>query len=154
MHKLLFFALSIFLLSCSKGNLISESKKIVNSSWNENQAITFKWNCKDSLTKYDLIISIKHTDKIPTQNIYVKCTSISPDSSFTEQIVSLEFLDNKGIPFGSCTFGNCKLNIVLASHIYFPKPGDYSLIISPYSRIAEIPGIDEIGLSIEASLDK
>ncbi|MEO6189386.1 MAG: hypothetical protein ABIO44_02520 [Saprospiraceae bacterium] len=149
MLRLSYYFLFFILISCSKETLFSSSTKILNSSWDETQNISFEWNNVDTTTRYDLVLLVKHTDQIPSQNVYVKCKSTSPDLKSSEQVVSLELLANNGVPFGSCAFGSCSVNIILATNLYFPLIGKYSLTLAPFSRINPISGIDEIGLNIE-----
>ncbi len=139
----------LFWISCNSDSIFSTTVNIENSILQDSQRIDFNWKINDTLGKYNLILSIKHTGELPSQNLYIKCISSSPNNQISEQVVSLELLNSAGKPYGKCSFGDCDLKIILASNIFFPSVGNYSLTILPYSRITPFPGIKQIGLSIE-----
>lgn len=149
MRKTLFIVFVFIQLSCINNSIYSDSIQIPDSIWKQSSPIDFKWFIKDTLTRYDFILNLDYTDKIPTQNIYVNSHSVNPEGKIQDQILSLELLDPTGKPYGACDFGSCNVKIVLASNIYFPSLGEYSLRLSPYSRIDSFPGIKNIGLTIE-----
>lgn len=145
-------AVFISFFGCKDNLLYKQNIKIEQQVWN-NQELLYRWSAKDTSIKYDLVLNVKYNDKIPSQNIYIHCTSTNPSGDSTNQNVSLELLDITGKPLGNCGFGSCTAHIVLASKVYFPTLGEYSLKILPFSRINPIPGLMDIGLTIEKSTD-
>ncbi|MCC6816794.1 MAG: hypothetical protein IT267_10310 [Saprospiraceae bacterium] len=146
---ILLFVVFVSLLACSKDSIYSHSISIPDEIWKESNNLEFSWKINDTITRYDLLLNICFTDKIPNQNIYVKAISKNPEAKTSEQLISLELLDPSGVPYGSCDLGSCKVSIILASNIYFPMEGEYSLAISPFSRIDSFPGIKNVILNIE-----
>lgn len=149
MLRIIAYLCLLLFCSCNQDVLYTESIEIKNTSWDSSQVLSFEWEIKDTAQHYDFILKVTYDDQIPTQNIYVKSMSKNPDGQTADQSVSLELLDHSGKPYGNCGFGTCSVKIVLASNIFFPKKGKYTLELIPFSRVSTFKGIHNIGLSIE-----
>ena len=146
--------LIILFSGCGQKAIYSHSVDIPGKSWHAEDTIDFRWNVEDTSAVYDLVLGVEHLDNIPSQNIYVKAISTNPAGLANEQLVSLELLKNSGEPYGQCGFGPCKIDMVLASGVYFPARGIYHLSLIPWSRINPVDGVESISLTIEPARKK
>ncbi len=109
----------------------------------------FDFEIHDIGKSYDMVLSIKHTDDFPYQNLYLLTKTYFPTDTITEQQLSLEIANEAGFWLGSCKGRNCQIDIPIQSNVYFTDIGAYALELEQYTRTDTLQGIRSIGLSLK-----
>ncbi|MBK8954407.1 MAG: gliding motility lipoprotein GldH [Saprospiraceae bacterium] len=152
-HKFSFYLLLIpIFLSCSSNDTYLQKFEIAERTWHSSQVVQFDWDIVDTTSFYDMELEITHELNFRFQNQYVKALTVFPDSTSSEQILSLELFDSSGRPYGKCGNAVCKTPILLQPNIKFPFPGSYHLKLQQNGREASSQGIHAIQLKVIKSI--
>jgi gliding motility-associated lipoprotein GldH len=143
------FLCIFFVSSCKQKPLYEQVIEISENSWNYKDSIKFDVFIKDTTAAYNLVLRVAHKDDFSFQNLYVKINSIMADGQSYSQIVSLNLQDRYGRWEGKCSNSVCKADILLIDHIYFRIPGEYSFVISQFSRTDNLSGIQSLRMIVE-----
>lgn len=149
MYKSLFFTfITIFFQACSNDVVYQKKFELENNSWKSEQILSYIWEIKDTTQWYSMVLEITHDVDFRFQNQYVKTKTTFPDSTFQEQVLSLELFDDTGRPFGNCGSSDCQTPIQLQTKVKFAKGGSYQLQVKQDGRESESKGIHSIELKI------
>lgn len=148
MPKILYSILLLLLFTaCSEPVFVKQELPLNTGSWPYNEVLESNFTIEDINKKYNLFLDIEHEKDYPFQNIYCKIITQFPDGKKTEQILPINFADNKGIWYGKCG-KQCKLRVVLQEQVSFKLMGDYKIIIEQYSRKNDLEGIHSLSFII------
>ena len=146
---LLFFMTTIMISSCNNAIIYEEKIDLKNSLFSKNVEINYSFEISDTLSKYDVILEVNHSEEYSYQNLYVKIKTIFPGSKSIEDILSLE-LSKSGTEWqGKCSGDNCTAPIVLVENTKFQSPGKYQISISQYGRTEEVEGLNSFKLMVK-----
>jgi gliding motility-associated lipoprotein GldH len=139
----------LILISCGKSHYYSEEVSIINQEWNYNQIPEFEFQISDTISKFNLVLTMIHSAEYSFQNLYTNFHTTSPDGTEIEDMVSLEFANKFGQWYGKCNREKCDLQIMLRENISFKDIGTYKIGIEQYMRKESIPGINSISLTLD-----
>ncbi len=139
------------LLSCGSKTMYKESKSIANAIWTKDQPLTFDFEVLDTLTKYDIVLTVGHKSSFRFTNQYVSVSTIFPNNKKIKDIVSLELSQSNGVTNGKCSGESCHVPILFQEKINFPILGRYHISIGQYSREDSIMGIENMELKLVES---
>ncbi|MBR1809520.1 MAG: gliding motility lipoprotein GldH [Paludibacteraceae bacterium] len=147
----------LLLCTCTRQTIFSEYHSLPRNGWNADSAICFTFAAPDTVGNYDIIVSIRHTQQYPYQNmwLFVGQTSAQQltDSAVQQRTDTIEFYlaDERGRWLGN-GYGNIREMPVLYQHdITFPSTDTISLLIRHAMRENELHGIDKVGVQIVKS---
>ncbi len=141
-------ALSLCLASCTSRTVYSEFQDVPHSGWAADSAFSFTFDITDTLSAYDLLIHVRHTQQYPYQNMWLFVEGVTPTGSGTDTI-EFYLADQRGQWLGN-GWGNLREMPVLYMHnVTFPASGSYTCRISQGMRDETLRGINDIGLTIE-----
>lgn len=146
--SILFFSALIFFLSACGPKTIYEHKISLPERWSYDYPINFEFIIEDSIPSYDLILEIEHQNDYNFQNIYTKMSTVFPDETKKEQIISLTLVDQMNQWAGKCNSGFCITQIGLSENIYFSQLGKYTIKIEQYGRQDNLMGIKSLTLKV------
>lgn len=155
--RLLLFPLVGLLLSCGKPTLYSDYHSVSPFGWEADSSLSYRFAVTDTLTPCDLIISVRHTQNYPFQNMWLflewDSDSLSSASHpiFLPQRDTIEFYlaDQRGRWLGN-GFGQLReMPVLYAQSIIFPHAGNYLFRIRHGMRDNSLRGISDVGLQIE-----
>jgi len=147
--RLLFILLVPALAGCGRGSLYSEYATIEGDAWNQDSILHFEISVDDSLALYDFYINIRNNTDYPYSNLYLFFTTGFPNGHSTKDTIEFILADKDGRWLGSGS-GRIKENqILLQQALRFPIKGTYHFYMEQGMRQAELPGIEDIGISIE-----
>ena len=141
--------LVISIIACQSRPYYESVTPVSNNSWSYDDALTYKFSIPDTLTRYNLSISTKHTKSYPYANLWVKTTTVLPDKTRKEANLELNLaeIDGKWIGKG---MGNTKLCInSIQEGFHFDQIGEYEIIIHQNMRTNPLTEIRAIGLILE-----
>lgn len=147
----------LLLCSCTQRTIFSEYHSLPRNGWDADSAICFAFATPDTINNYDIIVSIRHTQHYPYQNmwLFVDESSVNRFSeapyNTTTDTIEFYLADERGKWLGN-GYGNIREMPVLYQHnITFPSSDTISLCIRHAMRDNELHGVDKIGMQIVKS---
>lgn len=123
------------------------------NSWNTDSAITFDYTITDTISKYDLSLSIRHTVDYDYQNLFLFLESDTKDT------IEIMLADKSGKWHGSGISNIRELNYTFQTSKIFDKKGLYSITVEQAMRYGDVEkiqyleNITDIGLIISKQND-
>ncbi|MFM6947523.1 MAG: gliding motility lipoprotein GldH [Aquirufa sp.] len=149
-HLFCLFILISSLSSCEEGFVINESHSFSDTGWPMKQKVIFPFEIKDSLTSYDLSVSIRQSNDYPFHNFYFLTKIMNQKGQTIKQgLAEAFFYDPKsGKSIGQSSGSIIGHKYLILKHIKFPRNEKYIVQLEQYMRKDTIPGIVSIGASI------
>ena len=137
------------LLSCGKGRVFEEHKKLPDYDWNRFDNIIFEAGIEDADASYNIFIAIRHITNYPFKNLLVTSIMTTPGGEQRFLDHELKIRDDNGKPLGNGMGDIWDIKIPLRKNFRFNAPG--RLVIEFENRMPRpvTPGIMEVGLIIE-----
>ena len=145
------FALLVFTLlltSCGPDVVYQHSEDFSSDGWPYADSVSFSFPIADTTSRYDLVLTVDHTQDFVTQNFYVRLSTHLPDGTVLTQPLSLQLADKYGEWYGDCDSESCSVDISIQEGTRFIAPGDYRLAVSQFSREDPLPEVTAIGFRI------
>lgn len=153
---------TVVLAGCSSNTVYGTYHDIPLSGWHKDSVLTFAVDIQDTLATYNVVVSVRHAQEYPYQNLWfyldksrLMSDSIAPDSVFlTRQSLrtdSLEYYlaDERGRWLGN-GFGDRKeMPCLIEQNVRFPRSGTYEYSLRHGMRENQLRGISEVGLIVE-----
>jgi gliding motility-associated lipoprotein GldH len=140
---------SAMLISCGKGKVFEEYKKLPDYNWNRFDNIIFEADIEDADVNYNIYIAIRHITNYPFKNLVLTSIMTTPGGEERFLDHDLRIRDDNGKPLGNGMGDIWDINIPIRNNFRFKKPG--RLIIEFENRMPRpvTQGIMEVGLIIE-----
>jgi gliding motility-associated lipoprotein GldH len=146
---ILFAMITAGLVSCEQGVIYNDYRSIEGANWHRDSVYHYEVVVDDSLSLYNLFINIRNNTEYPYSNIYLFITTEFPNGHSTRDTIECLLADKNGRWLGSGS-GSIKDNkIMLQQALRFPLIGSYHIYLEQAMRIEPLPGIEDIGFSIE-----
>ena len=140
--------MALLLLSACGPAVVYDEEVALPGQWTYADSAVFAYEIADTSLRYDLQLSLKHTDAFPTQNLYARFVTAYPNGLRESQPVSLELADKYGRWLGDCGGERCTLTVPIQRGAQYPEPGRYGLILHQYGRTEALNGVEGVGLSV------
>lgn len=140
---------AVVFVSCGRRPEYNEFIPVDSQAWSADSSCVFTLDVKDSVTRYDLLISIRHTSAYPYQNLWLFIEQLSPDSLITRDTIACTLADHTGRWIGTGTGTVYLLPVPFKQQFRFSKPGVYQYSITHGMRDKGLKGINAIGLKSE-----
>jgi len=147
---ILLFTTALLIASCNSKEIYSHSYTI-DDAWTYADSLVFEYDIQDTLMPYNLTLEVKHSDEYPYENTYIRASTVFPDGHRVTNPVSLELANAQGQWVGKCSGHSCRAEIGMANNAYFQSPGKYKLVLSQFSRIDSLKGIEALHFTITQS---
>lgn len=139
----------IGLCSCGKKTIFEKYKKIENYTWNGNTIVSFDVNIEDIDKKYDVYITVRHSEVYPFDNLYVGVDIYTPSGDKRSKDYYLE-MRNEDRSFKGDVLGDIwDVKVLIMKNVSFNSAGLHKFEISNLMQYTNIPDIMEIGLIVE-----
>lgn len=143
-HLFCLFLLAGVMASCGKNVIYSHYEPLPPSGWEADSALTYCVNITDTLSAYDLILQVRHTQSYPYQNMWLFL-----ETPAGKDTIEFYLADQRGRWLGN-GFGDIREMPVLYGHsIRFPRSGEYRYTIRQGMREERLHGVHDIGLMVE-----
>jgi gliding motility-associated lipoprotein GldH len=110
---------------------------------------SFRVPIDDTLSRNNVIFTIRTGSSYPFRNIYLFVQTKSPDGKFITDTLQYYLADEKGKWYGK-GFGDIhELKLPYKSNVFFPVKGIYQFNIRHGMRIEDLNGVFDFGLRIE-----
>ncbi|MCB0686674.1 MAG: gliding motility lipoprotein GldH [Saprospiraceae bacterium] len=137
------------LSSCLADHFYAETAEIVDQSWQYVDTLEYSFDIQDTTTRYDIGLTIKHSDEYAFQNLYVKIFTVFPDGKNLAQTLPIDFADHTGKWYGVCSGDICTLEVILQENAIFNQMGMHHFKIAQFMRVDPVIGIESIGLFLD-----
>jgi gliding motility-associated lipoprotein GldH len=142
----------IFLMSCGKNVVFTDSSAMAGKTWKLEDIPAFRVLVKDTLHSNNIYFVIRTGSSYPFRNIYLFVTTTAPDGKSITDTLQYDLTDEKGNWYGK-GFGDIhELKLPYKSNVFFPVSGIYKIDIQHGMRIGDLKGVYDFGLRVEKTL--
>jgi gliding motility-associated lipoprotein GldH len=150
-YLLLLIAL-IFLISCVRNVIFTDSSTMPGKTWKLDDIPVFNIPVKDTLNSNNIYFIIRTGSSYPYRNIYLFVTTTAPDGKSLTDTLQYDLADEKGEWYGK-GFGDIReLKLPYKSNVFFPVSGAYKISIQHGMRIEDLKGVYDFGLRVERAV--
>lgn len=152
-QKGILFTLSMITLlcftSCDPNRLYETNIPVADQKWSYDDIKSYTVDVKDTVTRYNIYINIRHSFQFDWRNLYVQVGTQMPDGKKIEKRVNLPLCESDGKWYGSCLGDNCDIPVMIQHDAKFPQPGKYTFTIRQDMRSNPLVNIKSVGLRVE-----
>jgi gliding motility-associated lipoprotein GldH len=143
------FILLIFLSSCGRDVVYTDSATMPAKTWQLDNLSSFQVPVDDTITSNNIYFSIRTGASYPYRNIFLFVTTVSPDGKSLTDTLQYYLADEKGNWYGK-GFGDIhELMLPFKSNVYFPLKGSYQVKVQHGMRIQDLKGVYDFGIRVE-----
>jgi len=143
----------LILGGCSTHVVFQEDAEVPGGSWNRSWKPQFAFDITDTLAQRDVYIDIRHTGDYPFSNLYLFTTMAGPDGQQHTDTVECTLADPSGRWYGKGTgfifSDRVKAHVLYRMNNQFPRSGRYVFTLEQAMRTGELPGVIDVGISVE-----
>jgi gliding motility-associated lipoprotein GldH len=136
------------LSSCRNRSYYADSVVIPGASWSSDNPVLFNAPIDDTITPFDIGLTIRTNPEYPYRNLFLFFTTTSPGGVSIRDTVEYLLSDEKGVRFGTGAGAVTSLQVPFKTNVIFPDQGIYRFSIEQGMRREELGGIVDIGLII------
>jgi gliding motility-associated lipoprotein GldH len=140
------------LAACNSNVVFESSVDIKNSQWNKNDICVFPFTPRDTITQYDVLLNIEHSNTYAYSNLYMFSETRFPNQQFTRDTIEFILADANGEWTGKSWFSTYSNTFVFKQAIQFPYNGEYTFSLEQAMRCVNkectLNGIEKITLQI------
>jgi gliding motility-associated lipoprotein GldH len=137
------------LLSCNRDLVFTDTHEMQGKTWKLDDTPVFDVPISDTITRDNVIFTIRTGSSYPFRNIYLFVTTTSPDGKVMTDTLQYFLADDKGNWLGK-GFGDIhELSLPYKSNVFFPAKGIYRFRIQHGMRVGDLKGVYDFGLRIE-----
>lgn len=138
---------------CTEHVVFQQDTPVPNGQWDRAWKPGFTFEITDTVAPHDIYVDIRHTGDYPFSNLYVFATLTGPRGHSLTDTVECLLADPTGRWYGKGT-GFIHSDRVSAHVLYrtgstFPSAGRYTLQLEQAMRSQTLPGMLDVGVSIE-----
>ncbi|HRZ20944.1 MAG TPA: gliding motility lipoprotein GldH [Bacteroidales bacterium] len=149
-HKYLIAGVLVMILcACDPNRVFDRNAAVDPKGWIPRDGKEFRVEITDTISIYNLYISLRHTNDYPFSNIYFFVLSRFPDGQLYRDTVEYVLADPSGRWLGK-GLGKIKDNrYPFRKGIHLPEKGTYVFRIEQAMRENYLKGVHDVGLRIE-----
>lgn len=137
------------IFSCEESRVFDKNIPLSKQGWSYDEPQIFDVNIGDTSVTYNLYINVRHTDIYAFNNLWVKMTTVFPDSTRQENKLNVELSKPTGEWTGICVDGICFNSVLMQNNFKLPQKGKYSFILEQDMRTNPLADVLDIGIKIE-----
>ena len=145
---LVFLSLLIF-TACSKVDVFEKNISFREHSWSSMEKPEVTFHIEDTASLYNIYIVFRHADAYNYNNVWLRCTVITPNKEKRTQQYELTLANNQQGWLGSGMDDIYEHRILIQKQTRFGKPGDYQFRFEQVMREDPLESVLNVGLRIE-----
>lgn len=156
-NSLFTFGLLLLLCSCDKQRVFDEYKAL-NGKWNKDSIVTFKFDQKDTVSRYNMFVNIRNNNKYPYNNMFLIVQMQQPGGLTLTDTLEYQMANPDGSLMGEGFSDVKESKLWYKEKQRFDKPGSYTVSIQQAVRqvgnvpgVQELDGVTEVGFRIETT---
>lgn len=150
--SLLACCLSFFVLTagCSSIDAFEKNAEIPKHEWNYNYQPEVEFAISDTVSPYNVFVTLRHTDAYAYKNIWLFLSTRQPgDSIFRKERFELTLQDQEGKWIGTGMSDIWEVRYPLFTNIRFTKSGNYTIRLQQTMRDNPLLHVMNAGVRIE-----
>jgi len=145
-----FFTILLF-VSCTERTIYSEQKNLPKNGWDKNSFVDFTVEIEDTISSYDVLITLRNNEKYPNQNLWLFVEEMTPDSTIKQDTIQCFLVDNQGYWIGTGVGSLHYVSVFYRQKALFQQKGLYQYRIKHGMRYDLLKGLNDIGIKIQKS---
>lgn len=134
--------------SCGRPSVYNQCADTDENGWHIDSSVIFKPVITDTLHKFNMIVTIRHTAEYPYQNFWMFVRITSPDGMIAREPFECYLADNKGRFLGS-GISVYEMPVLVSENITYPLAGEYKVEIFQGMCDTLLTGVRNICLTME-----
>lgn len=137
--------------ACLPSNVYEKNYSFKSHEWKSASVIDFPFTITDTMSKYAVYITLRHTDAYPYSNIWLRIKTTSPDNKTVSQQVELPLAQTSGkwLGRGMDEIYEHKISLTGEGSSVFNLQGQYVISLEHIMRENPLPQILNIGIRLE-----
>jgi gliding motility-associated lipoprotein GldH len=146
-RNILILIVSLLLVGCQGDIVYTVFKSLPNVGWEADSSLCYQPVITDSVADYQMLITIRHTDAYPYQNLWL-FVDIEQDSLLlTRDTIECYMANERGEWLGGGLTVH-ELPLLYSENYRFANSGEYQISITQGMREDTLVGIKEVGVKI------
>lgn len=146
---------AVLLAGCSESPVFQADVPIPERMWDRAYKPTFSFNMDDTVNKHDVFIDVRHSGDYPFSDLFLFVDLKGPGGRTIRDTVECLLADPTGKWYGK-GLGFIFADRYQAHVLYklgdrFPASGEYIVTLEQAMRTEKLPGILDVGLSVNRS---
>jgi len=144
-NSIVAMSLVLLLVSCDKKRVFDEYKSI-DGKWNKDSIVSFSFDQKDTVSKYNLFINVRNNNSYPYNNMFLIVQLQQPGTKLTKvDTLEYQMANPDGSLMGDGFTDIKESKLWYKENVKFPKAGKYTITIQQAVRKSgEVPGVEEL----------
>lgn len=143
----------LLLAGCTGHVAFQENAQVPDGTWDRSWKPQFTFEVDDTLAERNIFLDIRHTGDYPFSNLYLFTTLNGPDGHLFTDTVECTLADPTGRWYGKGTgfifSDRFQAHVLYRMNNRFPRRGRYMFTLEQAMRTTELPGVIDVGISIE-----
>ncbi len=148
-NKALLVCAVLSLVACQDELIFDQNLPLPEREWHWKEKAHFQVEIADSTQWYSLYVNTRITGDYPYSNMWVLVEGISPAGDTSTARVELPLFSPEGAPLGLERGTVWEYHIPAIPQMDFTKSGTWLFTIEQNMRVNTLPGVLDIGLSLE-----
>lgn len=141
--------LATLVFACSNNSVFEDYHSFESSTWKLTDDLRYNVEITDTLSVYNVYLSVRNTPSYENMNLWLFVSSNSPKGLITNDTINCSLADKRGHWLGTGLGDMYATRHLLKEKVLFKNAGAYEFTIVHGMRKQDLEGISDIGLSIE-----
>ncbi len=148
-----FLLIALFASGCTEAVVFQEDAQIPNGQWERGWNPTFSFEVTDTVNAHDVYLDVRHTGDYPFSNLFTFVKLTGPGGEHLTDTVECTLADPTGRWYGKGTgfVNSYRAHVLYKMRNRFPRTGRYSIQLEQAMRRDTLPGVMDVGISVERS---
>ncbi|HMN06144.1 MAG TPA: gliding motility lipoprotein GldH [Flavobacteriales bacterium] len=143
----------LLLAGCAGHVVYQEDAPVPDGNWHRSWKPQFAFDVTDTVAQRNIFLDIRHTGDYPFSNIYLFATLEGPGGRLFTDTVECTLADPNGRWYGKGTgfifSDRFQAHVLYKMNNRFPRQGRYVITLEQAMRTEELPGVIDVGISVE-----
>lgn len=157
MKTILPLLLFLLLGGCADRVVFQADAEVPGGAWDRSWKPSFAFDIKDTTSRRDIYLDIRHTGDYPYSNIYIFAKLEDPQGRTLTDTVECKLADASGRWYGKGTgfifSDRIQAHVLYRMHNRFPRTGRYTFTLEQAMRTEKLAGVIDVGVSVEQAAD-
>ena len=146
-RNILILIASLLLVACQRNVVYSHFESVPLTGWEADSALCYYVNMEDSVSDYEMQITLRHTDAYAYQNLWLFVGVFKDTVCITNDTIECYLADERGMWLGG-GLSIHELPLLYKDNYHFTQSGEYKISIVQGMREDTLMGIKEVGVKI------
>ncbi len=135
------------LTACQRRTIYTHFQPVPIQGWNQDSVLAYHFTIDDTLSEYNILITLRHTARYPFQNVWMFVQEKQDSNVLHTDTIEGYMADDYGRWIGK-GMNNYELILLYADNYRFTHSGEYLFTLQQGMRVEWLPGIEDVGLTI------